>query len=64
MAVMVAFIVLLIIRTCQPTWTHFIQAPVHLQQGLNFSKQRGSDVANLKEFQVITDVTAFAGNQR
>ncbi|TCB50290.1 filamentous hemagglutinin N-terminal domain-containing protein [Acinetobacter terrestris] len=43
-----------------PTYAdYFIQAPVHLQQGLNFSKQRGSDVANLKEFQVITDVTAL-----
>lgn len=43
-----------------PTYAdYFIQAPVHLQQGLNFSTQRGSDVANLKEFQVITDVTAL-----
>lgn len=43
-----------------PTYAdYFIQAPVHLHQGLNFSKQRGSDVANLKEFQVITDVTAL-----
>jgi len=43
-----------------PTYAdYFIQAPVHLQQGLNFSKQRGSDIANLKEFQVITDVTAL-----
>jgi len=43
-----------------PTYAdYFIQAPVHLQQGLNFSTQRGSDAANLKEFQVITDVTAL-----
>jgi len=43
-----------------PTYAdYFIQAPVHLRQGLNFTTQRGSDVANLKEFQVITDVTAL-----
>lgn len=39
-----------------PTYAdYFIQAPVHLQQGFNFSTQRGSDDANLKEFQVITN---------
>jgi len=42
---------------------YFIQAPVHLQQGLTFSTQRGSDVANLKEFQVITDATALQAMQ-
>ena len=48
----------------QPTYAgYFIQAPVHLQQGLNFSVQRGSDAANLKEFQVITDATALQNVQ-
>lgn len=37
---------------------YFIQAPVHLQQGLNFSIQRGSHLENLKTFQVLTDINA------
>jgi filamentous hemagglutinin family protein len=42
---------------------YYIQAPVHLQQGLNFSIQRGSDVQNFKAFHVLTDIHAVQNMQ-